>query len=79
MVSKKEKHKISKTIKNNYSATKNFWKPKHCWHKLSYYRAPKNFTYIIQDYKTGWKGSQIGSNSSLYSDKINENVLKEKM
>ena len=30
IIYKKEKHKISKAIKNNYSATKHFLKPKHC-------------------------------------------------
>ena len=34
----REKHEIGKTIKNNCSATKNFWNPKLCWHKMSYYR-----------------------------------------
>ena len=25
-----------KTIRTNYISTKNFWKPKHCWYKISY-------------------------------------------
>ena len=31
----KNPHKISKTIKNNYSATKGYRKQKYCWHKIS--------------------------------------------
>ena len=52
IIYKKEKHKISKTIRNNYLSTKNFWKPKHCWYKISYYRTSKNFAKIIQDWKS---------------------------
>ena len=33
-----------KAIENNHSATKNFWKPKHRWYKISYYRTSKKFT-----------------------------------
>ena len=40
----KKLHKVSKTIKNNYSAGKTYRKPKHCWHKIVYYRTSKNFT-----------------------------------
>ena len=58
------KVKISKTIKNNYSASKNFWKPKHFLYKISYYRTCKTFN-IIQIENI----SQVGANSSLYSDK----------
>ena len=41
---KKKQNKIGEMIKNKYSATKNYRKPKHWWHKISYYRTPKNFT-----------------------------------
>ena len=44
IIFKKEKHKISKTIKNNYSATINFSKYQHCWYKISNYKTSKNFT-----------------------------------
>ena len=39
----RKKHKIGKTVKNNYSATENCRKPKHCWHKIGCYRTSKNF------------------------------------
>ena len=32
---KKEKNKISKTIKKSYLSTKNLSKSKHCWYKMS--------------------------------------------
>ena len=41
---KKKKDKIGKTIKNNCSVIKNVRKPKHCWHKISYYRTSENFS-----------------------------------
>ena len=37
-------HKIDETIKNNYTATTNYSKPKQCSHKISYHRTSKNFT-----------------------------------
>ena len=42
-----KKHKISKTIKNNYSGTKNIWKLKQSWCENGYYRSSRNFTQII--------------------------------
>ena len=39
----RKKSRISRAIENNYLATKNFWKPKHCWHKISY-RTSENLT-----------------------------------
>ena len=41
---KKEKQKISKTIRNNYLSTKIVCKPKQCRYKISYYRTSKKFT-----------------------------------
>ena len=41
---KKQKHKINKTIRNDYLSTKNFCKPKQCCYKISYYRTPENFS-----------------------------------
>ena len=50
-----KKDKISETIKNNYSATKNFWKPEHFLYNISYYR-------------TSQAEKLVGSNSSSFSD-----------
>ena len=38
-----KKHKTGKRIKNNYSTTANFWKPKYQWQEISYYGTSKNF------------------------------------
>ena len=35
---RKKNNKLVKKTKNNYSSTKNFGKPKHCWYKISYYK-----------------------------------------
>ena len=40
----KKPHKISKTIRNNYLSTTEFWKPKHCWYNINNYRTSKNLT-----------------------------------
>ena len=38
-----KKHKTSKAMKTNYSATKHFWKSKYGWYTLSYYVPSKIF------------------------------------
>ena len=48
----------------NYLSGKNFWKPKQCWCKISYYRTSYN-----QLSKTIRQAGKVDSNSSLYSDK----------
>ena len=40
---KKKTKKISKTIENNCSTTEKYRKPKHCWHKIIYYKTSKSF------------------------------------
>ena len=50
IIFEKQKQKIGETIKNNYSTTKAYRKPKHYWHKISYYETPKNFSQLIQEY-----------------------------
>lgn len=50
----RKKYKIGKTVKNNYSATTSYKKPRNYWHKISYCKTFKNFTYNIQDYEAGF-------------------------
>ena len=59
---KKEKHKINKTIKN-------FWKPKHSWYKINYYRTPHKLSKAIK------YAEKLGSKSSLYSDTKKVNIF----
>ena len=47
---KKENNKISTTIRNNHLSTKSFWKPKHCWYKISYYRTYENIQKLHINY-----------------------------
>ena len=43
IISEKEKHKIGKMIKNNYSTAKTFRELQKYWYKISYYRTSRNY------------------------------------
>ena len=55
-------------IKNNYSATTNYRNPKHCWHKISYYRTPKTSHKSSMAIKKAEKVSELDGHGkkSLY-------------
>ena len=48
----KEKHEISKAIKNNYLSSKNFWKSKHCDIKSVIAKLLQKLRLSYQHYKT---------------------------
>ena len=68
--------------KNDYSTTKNIWKPKHCWHTISYYRTSKTSCKLSKTITQAEKVSQVGfgrsSNSLLYSEIKKEKTLEQK-
>ena len=77
IIYKKQKLKISKSVRNNYLSIENFWKLKHCWYRFIYYRHPKTSHKLS---KTMRQAEKVNSNISLYSDtKQRENLLNEKI
>ena len=68
-----KKDKISKTIKNNYSATKNFWKPEHFLYNISYYRTSHKLSKIVRQAE-----KLVGSNSSSFSDTKKRKFFQQK-
>ena len=72
IISEKEKHKIGKMIKNNYSTAKTFRELQKYWYKISYYRTSRNYK-LSKTIKQAKKlslvvGASKNSASWLYSD-----------
>ena len=65
---RKKKTKSVKQSKINTNRPKKIENTNICWCQVGYYKTSKNIAYIFQGYKTGWKNSQVRSNSSLYDD-----------
>ena len=79
------KRKNTKSVKWSKIITKNpknFWKPKRCWHKISYYEHPKTSVKLSKTIRKAGKLSQIGSgkrfNTPLFCGKKSENFLNGK-
>ena len=68
---RQRKTQNTKTMKNNYSVTKKFWKSKHSLQKNSYYRTTKNPTSktVIQTEKVSKVSSDKSSKSAWYKRK----------
>ena len=64
----KEKHKISKAIKNNYLLTKAFENPNIVDIKLVITEHPKISHKLSNTIRQAENVSQVGSNISLYSE-----------
>ena len=77
------KHEISKTIQNNYSATKSYRKPRQCWHKISYklviIEHRKRSHRLSKTIREAENFSQVGSgkssNSPLYTETKKMNIF----
>ena len=72
----RKKHtKLANQLKNNYLSIKNFWKPKHCWYKINYYRISKTSQKLSKTIK---QAKKVGPNCPLYSDTKKVKIFETK-